>query len=124
MAIHKKTNVKRKGRIRRKIRVRKKVRGDGVRPRLAVYRSNQHIYAQIIDDVLGVTLACASTLEKTYTDKKNSGNREGAKKIGKLVAERALAKSVKEVRFDRNGFAYHGRVMALAEGAREGGLKF
>lgn len=92
------------------------------RPRLSVFRSSKHIYAQIIDDVQGVTLAAASTLEETFGGK--GGNVDGAAEIGKLVAQRALEKGVKDVVFDRGGYIYHGRIKALADGAREGGLNF
>lgn len=109
-------------RIRRKRRVRRKIRGSSERPRLSVFRSARHIYAQIIDDTNGVTLASASTVGKERV--KDSGNVKGAKKVGELIAEAAKGKNIKEVVFDRNGFKYHGRVKALAEAAREKGLKF
>ena len=109
-------------RIKRHTRVRGKISGTPERPRLAVYRSNAHISAQIIDDVNGVTLAAASTYEKGFEG--IGSNKEAAKTIGKLVAERATAKGISEVVFDRGGYIYHGRVSELAEGAREGGLKF
>ena len=103
-------------------RVRKKISGTADRPRLCVYRSNAHIYAQIIDDVAGNTLVAASSVEKDF--ELSGSNKEGARAVGKLVAERALQKGIEEVVFDRGGYIYHGRVKALAEGAREGGLKF
>ena len=103
-------------------RVRGKISGTPERPRLNVYRSNTNIYAQLIDDVKGVTLASASTLEKEFEGA--GGNADAAKKIGLKIAERALAKGIETVVFDRGGYIYHGRVAALAEGAREGGLKF
>ena len=103
-------------------RVRGKISGTPERPRLNVYRSNTNIYAQLIDDVNGVTLASASTLEKEFEGA--GGNADAAKKIGLKIAERALAKGIETVVFDRGGYIYHGRVAALAEGAREGGLKF
>ena len=103
-------------------RVRKKISGTPDRPRLCVFRSNKHIYAQIIDDVAGVTLAQASSLDKTITG--NGGNKEAARAVGKLVAERAKEKNIVDVVFDRGGNIYHGRVKELAEGAREGGLNF
>ena len=106
-------------RVRRHQRVRGKVSGTAERPRLSVFRSENNIYAQIIDDVAGKTLCSASTVEKG-----NGGNCEAAAKIGKLVGERAVAAGITEVVFDRGGNVYHGRVKALAEGAREGGLKF
>ncbi len=110
--------------VRRRIhtRIRKKVKGDSVRPRLAVFRSLKHIYAQIIDDRSGKTLASASSNEKSGSP--NGGNLAGAKEIGKLVAERAVEKGVKKVVFDRGGFLYHGRIKALADAAREAGLEF
>ena len=110
----------------RKVRVRKtlKARENG-RPRLSVFRSSKNISAQIIDDVKGHTLASASTLEKTFLDGKKTGaNKDAASAIGKLVAERAVKAGVKDVVFDRGSYIYHGRVKALAEAAREAGLKF
>jgi large subunit ribosomal protein L18 len=96
-----------------------------IRARLSVHRSSQHIYAQVIDDVKGVTLATASTLDKDLKEKlKGFANRDAATAVGKLIAERAVKAGVKEVVFDRSGYLYHGRVKALAEGAREGGLQF
>ena len=109
-------------RLHRHVRVRGKISGTPNRPRLNVFRSNANIYAQIIDDVNGVTLVSASTVEKNFEGAK--GNAEAAKKVGQLVAERALAKGIDTVVFDRGGYVYHGRVAALADGAREGGLKF
>ena len=109
-------------RLKRHIRVRAKVSGTPERPRLAVYRSNANISAQIIDDVNGVTLVSASTLEKVFEG--NGSNIEAAKKVGATIAERAAAKGIVEVVFDRGGYLYHGRVSELADGAREGGLKF
>ena len=109
-------------RVKRHTRVRGKISGTPERPRLNVFRSNANIYAQIIDDVNGVTLVAANTLEKDFEGA--TGNAEAAKKVGLLVAERALAKGIEEVVFDRGGYIYHGRVAALAEGAREAGLKF
>ena len=113
---------KREARIRRHRRVRKKVRGTAERPRLAVFRSNKHITAQVIDDRAGHTLASASTTEPAVTG--SGGNVDAAAKIGELVAERAKAAGVTSVVFDRGGYLYHGRVKTLAEAAREGGLKF
>ena len=111
--------------LRRKKRVRKKIRGTPERPRLCVYRSLKHIYAQIIDDVAGRTLVAASTLDKEIRDSiAGMKKTEQAKEVGKLIAKKALEKGIKKVVFDRNGFLYHGRVKALAEGAREGGLEF
>ena len=109
-------------RIKRHNRVRGKISGTAERPRLSVFRSENNIYAQIIDDVAGNTLCSASTVEKGFEG--NGGNIEAAKKIGNKIAERALAKGIEEVVFDRGGYIYHGRVQALAEGARESGLKF
>jgi large subunit ribosomal protein L18 len=103
-------------------RVRGKISGTPERPRLNVFRSTKHIYAQIIDDVNGVTLAAASSLSKDFDG--DGGNVEGAKKVGELIAKNATAKGITEVVFDRGGYLYHGRVKELAEGAREGGLKF
>jgi len=111
--------------LRRKVhfRIRKKITGTQERPRLAVHFSNQHVYAQVIDDSTGCTLAAASTAEKAV-DATNSANIATATKIGSLIAERAKAKSVETVVFDRGGFIFHGKVKALADAAREGGLKF
>ncbi len=111
--------------VRRRIhtRIRKRVKGTAERPRLAVFRSLNHIYAQVIDDRSGRTLAAASTAEKGASVDKG-GNVDAAKAIGKLVAERAKAAGVNAVVFDRGGFLYHGRVKALADAAREGGLEF
>ena len=112
-------------RKKRQLRVRKKIAGSVERPRLCVFRSSKHIYAQIIEDVTGKTLVTASTIAKGTQDSvKYSGNADAAKVVGKLVAEKALAKDIKQVVFDRNGFLYHGRVKALADAAREGGLEF
>ena len=109
-------------RLRRHIRVRGKISGTPECPRLNVFRSNANIYAQIIDDVNGVTLVAANTLEKEFEGA--TGNCEAAKKVGAVLAERAKAKGIEEVVFDRGGYIFHGRVAALAEGAREAGLKF
>jgi len=117
MNIQKQKNLKREIRHRR---VRSRVTGAADRPRLAVFRANKHVYAQLIDDAEGKTLAAASTLEIKAKGKKS----DAAKEVGKLIATKALAKNIKAVKFDRGGFAYHGRVKALAEGAREGGLEF
>lgn len=112
-------------RQRRHLRVRKKVEGTTLRPRLNVYRSNKHIYAQLIDDAQGTTLASASTLDKEVAEAvKNGGNVEAARIVGELVAKRAIDKGFKNVVFDRGGYLYHGRVQALAEAAREAGLEF
>ena len=109
-------------RVKRHNRVRGKISGTPERPRLCVFRSENHIYAQVIDDVAGNTLVSASSVEKGFEG--SGSNKEAARKVGKLIAERALAKGIEEVVFDRGGYIYHGRVMELAEGAREGGLKF
>ena len=112
-------------RVKRHARVRKNLFGTPERPRLCVFRSNKNISAQIIDDVNGVTLASASSLDKELKAEIGyGGNKEAAKKVGEAVAKRALEKGIEEVCFDRGGFLYHGRVAELAEGAREGGLKF
>ena len=112
-------------RIKRHYRVRKNISGTPARPRLNVFRSNSNVYAQIIDDVNGVTLASASTLDKEIKEKVSfGGNKEAAKEVGMLVAKRALEKGIKTVVFDRSGYLYHGRVAELAAGAREGGLEF
>jgi large subunit ribosomal protein L18 len=105
-------------------RIRKKLRGTAERPRLNVYRSVNHIYAQIIDDIEGKTLVSASTVEGEKKSKKAGGNVATAKDIGKLIAQRAQEKGVKKVVFDRGGYLYHGRIKALADAAREAGLEF
>jgi large subunit ribosomal protein L18 len=112
--------------IRRKQRVRRSIRARAYgRPRLSVFRSSKQIYAQIIDDEQGVTVVAASSMEKANRDSLKSGaNVDAAKVVGKLIAERAVAKGIKAVVFDRGAYMYHGRVKALAEGAREGGLDF
>ena len=112
------------GRKRRHLRVRKKVRGTAARPRLAVFRSNRHIYAQVIDDVSGLTLASASTMEATVRTAGSTGTVAAAKAVGERVGERAKAAGVDTVVFDRGGFKYHGRVAAVADGARGAGLEF
>jgi large subunit ribosomal protein L18 len=112
-------------RKRRHLRVRKKVFGTPERPRLSVFRSNKHIYAQIIDDTKGHTLVAASTLDKELRDKlQKTLNKEAAREVGRLIGKRALEKGIKKVVFDRGGYKYHGRVKELAEGAREAGLEF
>ena len=114
-----------KGRLTRHRRLRKKISGTDLRPRLAVFRSSMHIYVQAVDDIAGTTIASSSTavikksLKKTYT-----GNKDAAKAVGADVAKKLLEKSISSVVFDRGGFVYHGRVQALADGAREAGLKF
>ena len=115
---------KQTARVRRHFRVRKKVAGTADRPRLAVFRSNKHISAQIIDDRSGRTLAAASTVESSVRSAGSTGNKTAATAVGRLVAERARAAGVTSVVFDRGGFQYHGRVAAVAEAAREAGLEF
>jgi len=116
---------KNKSRLRRHVRVRKKISGTAERPRLNVYRSEKHIYAQLIDDVNGVTLAAASTLDKELRDQvDNGGNVEAARKVGELIANRGKAAGISNVVFDRGGYLYHGRIQALADAAREAGLEF
>ncbi|ABR50534.1 ribosomal protein L18 [Alkaliphilus metalliredigens QYMF] len=115
-------NTNRQGRHQR---VRNKITGTSQRPRLNVYRSLNHIYAQVIDDVAGITLVAASTLDEAIKSQvEASGNQDAAKLVGELVGKRALEKGVSTVTFDRGGYIYHGRVKALADGAREAGLKF
>jgi large subunit ribosomal protein L18 len=113
-------------RLRRKKRIRRKFRGTLERPRLCVFRSATHIYAQVIDDTAGRTLVEASSLSKDLGAKigKNGGNKEGASVVGAAIAEQTIKKGIKKVVFDRNGFLYHGRVKALSEAAREQGLEF
>ena len=120
-----KVNVRLESRKNRQARVRKKVQGTGERPRLCVFRSSAHIYAQVIDDEKGTTLAAVSTLSPALKDVvKGLKKSEAAKAVGKAIAEEAKSKGCDKVVFDRNGFLYHGRVKALSEGAREGGLDF
>ena len=114
---------KRESRQKRKFHIRKRVEGDLARPRLSVYRSNVHIYAQVIDDVSGKTLVAASTLSPEMKDIKGK-KAAVALQVGELVAKKCVAAKIESVVFDRNGFNYHGRVAAVAEGARKGGLKF
>ena len=112
-------------RIKRKQRIRKKVFGTSERPRLCVFRSARHIYVQVIDDTHSHTLAAASTVEKAGKKSAQTGGKtDSAYQIGKLIAQRAIEQGVNKVVFDRNGFLYHGRVKALSDGAREGGLEF
>lgn len=116
---------RRQARLKRQARVRRNVRGTAERPRLCIFRSAKHIYAQIIEDSTGKTLAAASTVCKDVVDGlKYTGNVEAAKAVGAAIAKKALANNVKQVVFDRNGFLYHGRVKALADAAREAGLTF
>jgi large subunit ribosomal protein L18 len=122
--------IRERARRRRQARVRKKVQGSPTHPRLSVFKSARHIYGQLIDDVAGHTLAAASSLSTAFREraqgvtKASGGNVAGAQIVGELIAELAQAKGIIDVVFDRNGFLYHGRVKALAEGAREAGLKF
>ncbi len=117
--------IKRQSRLKRKKRIRKKLSGTPERPRLSVFRSSRHIYAQIVDDVSGHTLTAASSLEKTSKEQNDLKNNVAmARFVGKLVGERAVEKGIKSIVFDRNGFLYHGRVRAVSEGAREAGLDF
>ncbi|MCU1460721.1 MAG: rplR [Acidimicrobiales bacterium] len=118
------TKKKQEARTRRHYRVRKKVRGSTARPRLAVYRSNKHISAQVIDDLTGRTVASASTVEADVKSTGSTSNRSAATAVGRLVAERAKAAGITSVVFDRGGFLYHGRVAAVADAAREAGLEF
>ncbi|MFM8270211.1 MAG: 50S ribosomal protein L18 [Pseudomonadota bacterium] len=109
----------------KKVRIRKKIKlQQGKIARLVVYRSNKFLYAQLVDDSKGITLAQANTSEKAFESAKSQKNLESAKTLGKLIGERALSAKVEKILFDRNGFTYHGRIKALAEGAREAGLKF
>lgn len=118
-------NKRKSGWLRRKARTRKMVRGTTERPRLNVYRSNRHIYAQVIDDATGKTIASASTLSKEIAKEATGLKKaEASKKVGELVAKKAVEAGAESVVFDRSGYIYHGRIKALAEGAREAGLKF
>ena len=119
------TNIRYQARLKRKKRIRKKIYGTPQRPRLSVFRSAKHIYAQVVDDTEGRTLAAASTVDKSALSGSKFENKvEAAKFVGKLIGERAVEKGIKEVVFDRNGFLYHGRIKSLSEGAREAGLVF
>ena len=119
------TELKTGRRLRRKKGLQKRIRGTTERPRLTIFRSLGNIYAQIIDDTAGVTLCAASTRDKDLrTQVKSGGNRDAAKVVGTAIAQRAQAKKITSVCFDRNGYKYHGRLKALADAAREGGLKF
>ena len=113
---------KNKARLKRHNRIRNKITGTSERPRLNIFRSLNNIYAQIIDDVKGVTLVTASSVEANFEG--NGGNKAAARKVGQMIAQRAAEKGINEVVFDRGGYIYHGRIKELAEGAREGGLKF
>ena len=115
---------RREGRLVRHARVRKKIYGTAARPRLAVYRSNRHLVLQVIDDDLGVTVVSASSQEATQRSAGRGSNVEAASRLGQLIAERAKAAGIEKVVFDRGGFAYHGRIAAVAAAAREAGLEF
>jgi len=115
---------KRERRLKIKQRIRKRIHGTNERPRMTVFRSNKQIYVQLVNDLTGETVVSASSKNKEVADKKNINKSEQAKLVGKLVAERSLAKGFNDVVFDRNGYLYHGRIKLLAESAREGGLKF
>ena len=118
-------NLRTQARLKRKKRIRKKLVGTGNRPRLCVFRSARHIYAQVIDDSRGQTLAAASSMEKDVRDNPESKNKvTAANNVGKIIGQRAIEKGLKKVVFDRNGFLYHGRIKAVSEGAREAGLEF
>lgn len=121
--VRKKTDVRKTVRLKHRKSIRSKVSGTAERPRLAVFRSNTHLYAQVIDDVKGHTLASATTLDEDLKGKARC-NLEGAKSLGELIAKRAQAKSINTVCFDRGGYVYHGKIKALADAAREAGLKF
>ena len=125
--LHRKHIMKKRARRERAhLRVRSRVKGSPERPRLCIYKSLRYIYAQIVDDLEGQTLVCASSLEKDVRGAlgKSAGNKDAAKAVGQKVAERAIEKGIKSVVFDRSGYVYHGKVKALAEGAREKGLQF
>ncbi len=118
-------NIRQKARLKRKKRIRKNLTGTSQRPRMSVFRSARHIYAQVIDDTAGTTLAAASSVEKTVKEQPKFDDKVAlAKYVGKLLAERAVGQGIKKIVFDRNGFLYHGRVKALSDGAREAGLDF
>ena len=118
-------DVKQDKRTRRRVSIRLRIKGSEGRPRLSVYRSLKHIYAQVVDDGRGATLAFASSLSPEIRgEKKGKGKRDRAKEVGTLVAKQCLARKIEQVVFDRNGFQYHGRIAAVAEGARAAGLKF
>ncbi len=113
------------GRARRKLRIRRKISGTSERPRMSVFRSARHIYAQVVDDVAGKTVAHASTLSRDVRDEASESNKlDAAKKVGATIAKLLLAKGIDKVVFDRSGYLYHGRVRALADAAREAGIKF
>jgi large subunit ribosomal protein L18 len=115
---------KQESRLRKRLRIRQKISGTNERPRMSVFKSNKQIYVQLIDDIAGVTLASASSRNKEIAEKTGLKKSEQAKLVGKLIAEISISKGISNVIFDRGGYLYHGRVKQLAEGAREGGLKF
>ena len=116
---------RKQARLKRKRRVRKNISGTSERPRLSVFRSKRHIYAQVVDDTIGHTLAAASTLDSGIANlPKDGGKKAAAAEVGKNLGKRAMEKGVKKVVFDRNGFLYHGRIKAVSDGAREAGLDF
>jgi len=115
---------KQESRLRKRLRIRQSISGTNERPRMSVFKSNKQIYVQLIDDIAGVTLAAASSRNKEITGKTGLKKTEQAKLVGKLIAEISISKGINTVVFDRGGYLYHGRVKQLAEGAREGGLKF
>ncbi len=118
------TNPRTLARMKRKVRIRKRIKGTSDFPRLSVFRSARHVYAQVIDDTAGATLVTASSVDAAFKEQPNFENKMAAANfVGKLVAQRALDKGIKKVVFDRNGFLYHGRVKALSDGAREAGLQ-
>jgi len=121
--IRNRTSTKQQIRFKRKTRIRAKIEGTGKLPRLSVFRSNAGIYVQLIDDIKGVTLAAASTKDEGLSAK-SKGGIDGAKAVGQLIAKKALSKSISNIVFDRSGYLYHGRIKALADAAREAGLKF
>lgn len=108
----------------RRLRIRNKISGSSLRPRLNIYKSNTNIYAQLVDDVNNITLVASNSLQKEVNEGNNSNNIETAKKVGEVLAKRAVEKGITEVVFDRSGYLYHGKIKALAEAARENGLKF
>jgi len=115
---------KKESRLRKRLRIRQKISGTNDRPRMSVFKSNKQIYVQLIDDVAGITVAAASSRNKEIAEKTGLKKTEQAKLVGKLIAEISVSKGISNVVFDRGGYLYHGRVKQLAEGAREGGLKF
>lgn len=115
---------KKESRLRKRLRIRQKISGSNERPRMSVFKSNKQIYVQLIDDVAGITVAAASSRNKEIAEKTGLKKTEQAKLVGKLIAEISVSKGISNVVFDRGGYLYHGRVKQLAEGAREGGLKF